>query len=82
MKIIIVVERVMFIYRKYCCNRGGGDRFVEDIPWRGCRAIKQGMVLDNTWVYSKMTQWHIHTGSWSIVNCWREALTRHYIRCS
>ena len=30
----------------------------------------------------KTIQWHIHAGSWSLVNCWREALTRHYIRCS
>ena len=27
-------------------------------------------------------KWHIHAGSWSLVNCWREAHTRHYIRCS
>ena len=27
-------------------------------------------------------KWHIHAGSWSLVNCWQEALTRHYIRCS
>ena len=30
----------------------------------------------------KKIQWHIHAGSWSLVNCWREALMRHYIRCS
>ena len=30
----------------------------------------------------KKIQWHIHTGSWSLVNCWREVLMRHYIRCS
>ena len=39
-------------------------------------------ISDNTWVYSKTIQWHIHAGSWSLVNCWWEALTRHYIRCS
>ena len=27
-------------------------------------------------------QWHIHAGSWSLVNCWWEVLMRHYIRCS
>ena len=32
----------------------------------------KGMVFDYTWVYSKMIQWHMHTGSWSLVNCWWE----------
>ena len=27
-------------------------------------------------------QWHIHTGMWSLVNWWQEALMRHYIRGS
>ena len=30
----------------------------------------------------KTIQWHIHAGSWSLVNCWWEALTRHCIGCS
>ena len=30
----------------------------------------------------KKIQWHIHAGSWSLVNCWREAFMRPYIRCS
>ena len=48
-----------------------------------CRTIKQGMVFRYTWVFIlKTIQWHIHAGSWSLVNCWQEALTRHYIRCS
>ena len=48
-----------------------------------CRAIKQGMVIVNTWVFIlRRYKWHIHAGSWSLVNCWREALTRDYIRCS
>ena len=48
-----------------------------------CHTIKQGMVFRYTWVFILMKiQWHIHAGSWSIVNCWWEALTRHYIRCS
>ena len=48
-----------------------------------CRAIKQGMVIVNTWVFIlRRYKWHIHAGSWSLVNCWREALTRPYIRCS
>ena len=48
-----------------------------------CRAIKQGTVLGlHVGVYSKTIQWHIQAGSWSLVNCWWEALTRHYIRCS
>ena len=43
----------------------------------------QGMVIVNTWVFIlRRYKWHIHAGSWSLVNCWQEALTRHYIRCS
>ena len=39
--------------------------------------------LVNTWVFIlRRYKWHIHAGSWSLVNCRREALTRHYIRCS
>ena len=38
--------------------------------------------LDTRGFILKKIQWHIHAGSWSLVNCWREALTRHYIRCS
>ena len=30
----------------------------------------------------KMIQWHIHAGPWSLVNWWREAFTRPFIRCS
>ena len=30
----------------------------------------------------KTIQWHIHAGSWSLVNCWREAFTRPYKGCS
>ena len=40
---------------------------------QGCSAIKQGMVIVSSWVFIlKMIQWHIHAGSWSLVNCWRE----------
>ena len=38
--------------------------------------------LDTCGFILRMIQWHIHAGLWSLVNCWREALTRHYIRCS
>ena len=56
---------------------------MENMLSETCRAIKQGTVLGlHVGVYSKTIQWHIHAGSWSLVNCWREALTRHYIRCS
>ena len=35
-----------------------------------CRAIKQGMVIVNTWVFIlRRYKWHIHAGSWSLVNC-------------
>ena len=45
--------------------------------------IRQGMVIVNTWVFIlRRYKWHIHAGSWSLVNCWREALTRPYIGCS
>ena len=48
-----------------------------------CRAVKtNGMVFDTRGFILKKIQWHIHAGSWSLVNCWWEALTRHYIRCS
>ena len=36
----------------------------------------------DTWVYSKTIQWHIHAGSWSLVNCWREGSTLPYKGCS
>ena len=33
-------------------------------------AIRQGMVFRYTWVFIlTKIQWHIHAGSWSIVNC-------------
>ena len=32
----------------------------------------KGMVFSNTWVYSKKDTLDIHTGWWSLVNCWRE----------
>ena len=38
--------------------------------------------LDTRGFILKKIQWHIHAGLWSLVNCWQEALTRHYIRCS
>ena len=35
-----------------------------------CRAIKQGMVIVNTWVFIlRRYKWHIHAGSLSLVNC-------------
>ena len=52
-----------------------------------CRAImlsiKQGMVIVNTWVFIlRRYKWHIHAGSWSLVNCWREGSTLPYKGCS
>ena len=32
----------------------------------------KGMVFSNTWVYSKKDTLDIHTGWWSLVNCWQE----------
>ena len=47
------------------------------------RAMKtKGMVFRYTWVYSKEDTMAHTRRPWSLVNCWREALTRHYIRCS
>ena len=35
-----------------------------------CRAIRKSMVLVNTWVFIlRRYKWHIHAGSWSLVNC-------------
>ena len=49
-----------------------------------CRAIKDVMAwyLDTRGFILKTIQWHIHAGSWSLVNCWREACMRPFIRCS
>ena len=48
-----------------------------------CHAIKQGMVKVNTWVFIlRRYKWHIHAGSWSLVNCWREGSTLPYKGCS
>ena len=48
-----------------------------------CRAIKQSMVLVNTWVFIlRRYKWHIHAGSWSLVNCWLEGSTLPYKGCS
>ena len=43
---------------------------------------RRAWCLDTCGFILKKIQWHIHAGSPSLVNCWREALTRHYIRCS
>ena len=43
----------------------------------------QGMVKVNTWVFIlRRYKWHIHAGSWSLVNCWREGSTLPYKGCS
>ena len=48
-----------------------------------CRAIKQGMVKVNTWVFIlRRYKWHIHAGSWSLVNCWQEGSKLPYKGCS
>ena len=37
----------------------------------------------DTWVFILgRYKWHIHAGSWSLVNCWREGKTLPYIGCS
>ena len=46
------------------------------------RLRRKAWCLDTRGFILKKIQWHIHAGSWSLVNSWREALTRHYIRCS
>ena len=57
-----------------------------DSVHRGVSAVAQlkrkAWYLDTRGFILKKIQWHIHAGSWSLVNCWREALMRHYIRCS
>ena len=48
-----------------------------------CRAITRNMALVlHVGLYSKTIQWHIHAGSWSLVNCWREGKTLPYKGCS
>ena len=46
------------------------------------RLRRMAWCLDTHGFILRKTQWHIHAGLWSLVNWWREALTRHYIRCS
>ena len=78
-KKIPITEKVCKLYKEEQIGKTREGRKV--VP--NCRAIKQGMVFRYTWVFIlKTIQWHIHAGSWSLVNYWREALTRHYIRCS
>ena len=37
----------------------------------------------NTWVFIlRRYKWHIHAGSWSLVNCWWEGSTLPYKGCS
>ena len=43
---------------------------------------RKAWCLDTRGFIPKKIQWHIHTGLWSLVNWWCEALTRHYIRGS
>ena len=43
---------------------------------------RKAWCLDTRGFILKKIQWHIHAGPWSLVNWWREVLTRHYIRCS
>ena len=43
---------------------------------------RKAWCLDTHGFIPKKIQWHIHAGPWSLVNWWREALMRHYIRCS
>ena len=48
---------------------------------RWCKAWYLRYTLTRGFILKKI-QWHIHAGSWSLVNCQQEALTWHYIRCS
>ena len=45
---------------------------------------RHGMKLTRkTWVFIlRRYKWHIHAGSWSLVNCWREGSTLPYKGCS
>ena len=48
-----------------------------------CHVIMQGMVKVNTWVFIlRRYKWHLHAGSWSLVNCWREGSKLPYKGCS
>ena len=53
------------------------------ICYRAIKLSMQGMVKVNTWVFIlRRYKWHIHAGSWSLVNCWREGSTLPYKGCS
>ena len=43
---------------------------------------RKAWYLDTRGFIPKKIQWHIHAGSWSLVNCWREWLMLPYIGCS
>ena len=43
---------------------------------------RHGVCCNKGMIYSKTIQWHIHAGSWSLVNWWREGGTLPYIGCS
>ena len=45
------------------------------MKWDALYFITRGFIL-------KTIQWHIHTGSWSLGNCWREGSTLPYKGCS
>ena len=59
--------------RKFQCGNDGNilSRVIMLVnKTHTCREIKtKGMVFSNTWVFIlKWIQWHIHAGSWSLVN--------------
>ena len=63
------------------CKRGCGKVMILHLSVV-TRLRHKAWYLDTGGFIIKKIQWHIHAGLWSLVNCWREALTRHYIRCS
>ena len=46
------------------------------------RLKRKAWYLDTRGFILKKIQWHIHTGPWSLVNCWREGSTLPYKGCS
>ena len=62
------------------CRDDLGDDLCDD----NCHAITQCMVLVLTHgsFILRRYKWHIHAGSWSLVNCWQEGKTLPYKGCS
>ena len=59
---------------------------IQFVLWLSCVRLSRDNTMHDVGLYvslySRSIQWHIHAGSWSLVNCWREGKTLPYIGCS